>query len=225
MKQMFSNATVMWDERDLVERESLIAQCVQIVSDEWTGMNRAVRFRRVETPTLTPASNLAGHIAEGFPMLDTKRGMLRPETTAGCIAAFHSMFPMSNQRAKNMPYCIWQFGKSYRDEERPDTMRASKLRLVEFHQLEFELFADAGTRADYIGKAIHALSGRFGGEILDAADDLPHYSKRTLDWHINGLEVAGCSERTDWPEGLIFEVSIGIDRLLAVLGLASGGAH
>lgn len=34
---------------------------------------------------------------------------------------------------------------------------------------------------------------------------------------IGDLEVAGCSERTDWPEGVIYEISIGIDRLLAML--------
>ncbi len=216
MKKMYSNATVMWTEREIVERESLIRQCVQTVSDVWTGMNRAVRFRRVETPILTPADALAGHVAEGFPMLETKRGLMRPETTAGCISAFHSFFPMSNQRAKQMPYCVWQFGKSFRDEERPETMRASKLRLVEFHQLEFELFTDKGTKADYISRALSALIQRFGGEATEA-DELPHYSRRTVDWMMGPLEVAGCSERTDWPEGVIHEVSIGIDRLLAVM--------
>jgi hypothetical protein len=213
MRQLFSNATVMWDEREIIEREALVRQCVAIVSDEWTGMNPAVRFRRVETPTLTPDSELAGHVAEGFPMLDTKRGVLRPETTAGCIAAFHSIFPMANQRAKHLPYCVWQFGKSYRDEGRPDTMRASKLRLVEFHQLEFELFARVDTKADYVGRAVNRLVERFGGEAV-IPDELPHYSRRTVDWEMDGLEVAGCSERTDWTEGVIFEVSIGIDRLV-----------
>lgn len=216
MRAMFGNATVMWDERELIERDALIQQCVALVSDEWTGMNPAIRFRRVETPTLTPDSELAGHVAEGFPMLDTKRGVLRPETTAGCIAAFHSLFPMANQRAKHMPYCVWQFGKSYRDEDRPDTMRASKLRLVEFHQLEFELFAAADSKADYVGRAINRLAQRFGGEAV-VPHDLPHYSRRTVDWEIRGLEVAGASERTDWPEGIVFEVSIGIDRLLTTL--------
>jgi len=213
MKQMYSNATVMWDETELVDRECLITQCAQLISEAWTGMNRAVRFRRVETPILTPANALGGHVAQGFPMLDTKRGLMRPETTAGCINAFHALFPMKNQRAKQMPFCVWQFGKSFRDEDRPETMRASKLRLVEFHQLEFELFTDAGTKADYIGVALDALTKRFGGEAVDA-DELPHYSRRTRDWMMDGLEVAGCSERTDWPEGIIHEVSIGIDRLL-----------
>lgn len=215
MIPLFSNATVMWTEREILERESLVSLCRQIVSDVWTGMNPAVRFCRVETPTLTPASSLEGHLAAGFPMLDTKRGVLRPETTAGCIAALHAMFPMANQRAKRMPFCVWQAGKSYREETNPESMRASKLRLVEFWQLEFELFAAADSKADYIGNAMNALVERFGGEVV-AADELPHYSRRTLDWHIDGLEVAGCSERTDWPEGVIHEVSIGLDRIVAL---------
>jgi len=35
---------------------------------------------------------------------------------------------------------------------------------------------------------------------------------------MRGLEVAGCSERTDWPEGVVFEVAIGLDRLVALKG-------
>ncbi|MFZ8477646.1 hypothetical protein ACO1MN_15405, partial [Staphylococcus aureus] len=54
------------------------------------------------------------------------------------------------------------------------------------------------------------------GEIIEAAE-LPHYSIKTLDWEMDGLELAGCSVRKDWPDGLLFEVSIGLDRLLAKL--------
>ena len=214
MKAMFSNATVMWDEHEIIERDALVSLCYSLVSDAWTGMNRAVRFRRVETPILTPAAVLAGHVGAGFPMLETKRGTMRPETTAGCVAAFHAFFHQESQMKKTMPYCIWQFGKSFRDEDNPDTMRVGKLRLVEFHQLEFELFCSTDTKADYLGAALSALTRRFGGQLV-MADELPHYSRRTVDWMMDGLEVAGCSERTDWPHGVIFEVSIGIDRLLA----------
>lgn len=213
MKTMYSNATVMWDEREIIERECLVALCRQLILDSWTVMNPAVRMARVETPILTPAVQLAGHADAGFPMIDSKCGILRPETTAGCIAAFHEMFPMAQQRQKAMPFCVWQVGKSFRDEDNPDTMRASKLRLREFYQIEFELFALASTKADYLQAGLDSLTHRFGGDIV-VADDLPHYSRRTLDWHINGLEVAGCSERTDWPEGIIYEISIGLDRLL-----------
>ncbi len=216
VKTLWSNATVMWSEREIVARECLIANIFQIVSETWSEINPAIRFARVETPVLTPQKALAGHVGTGFPMLAAgARGLLRPETTAGCVAAFEAMFPMESQRRKRLPFCVWQAGKSFRDESNPETMRASKLRLVEFWQLEFELFAAADTKADYIGPAVDALVRAYGGESV-RADELPHYSRRTVDWEIGGLEVAGCSERTDWPGGIIHEVSIGLDRLLAV---------
>ena len=216
MKQMFSNATVMWTEREIAEREALIPLLRQIVHDTWTGMNAAIHGCRVETPILTPPAELAGHVAAGFPMLDTKRGTLRPETTAGCVAAFHALYPMANQRKKRLPFYVWQVGKVFRDEERPETMRASKLRLVEFWQMEFELFAAADTKADYLTPVLWAFTERWGG-VVETPPDPPHYSRRTIDWEIDGLEIAGCSERTDWDEGVVYEVSIGLDRLVAVL--------
>ena len=111
---------------------------------------------------------------------------------------------------------MWQVGKSFRDEAKPDTMRASRLRLVEFYQMEFQLFVSAGTKADYTGAALSALQKRFGGAFC-LADELPHYSRYTRDWYIGLLEVAGCSIRTDWPLGEVHEVAIGLDRLVAKL--------
>lgn len=47
------------------------------------------------------------------------------------------------------------------------------------------------------------------------AKDLLAYIE-THDWHLDGLEVAGCSIRKDWPHGIVFEVAIGLDRLVAL---------
>jgi len=215
MNQMFSNATVAFSEGEIVERECLIRQIFQAVSAAWTGINPRVRFSRVETPILTPPGCLGDHLAVGFPMLETKCGVLRPETTVGCTSAFHAMFPQAAQRAKRLPFCVWQAGKSFRDEANPQTMRATRLRLREFWQQEFELFAAEGTRVDYLQIALQKLVSKWGGKIVTPSN-LPHYSRRTLDWEIEGLEIAGCSERTDWKEGMLFEVSVGLDRLLAV---------
>jgi len=216
MQTLYSNATVFWTEREIMERVGLIMQCYQAVKDAWVSLNPIVQFERVETPVLTPKEYLAGHVEAGFPMLTCERGVLRPETTAGCIAAFHSLYPTTPQRKKRMPFCIWQVGKVFREEKNPETMRASKLRLVEFYQIEFQLFAAANTGANYLEAALGNLTKRFGGEIVKA-EELPHYSIKTLDWELDGLELAGCSIRKDWPEGLLFEVSIGLDRLLATV--------
>lgn len=109
--------------------------------------------------------------------------------------------------------CVWQAGISFRDEDKPDTMRASKLRLVQFWQMEFQLFTPFGTKAPYLEVALDTLCRQYDGDVRKA-EELPHYSQKTLDWHIEELEVAGCSVRTDWPHGQVFEVAVGLDRLL-----------
>jgi len=93
-------------------------------------------------------------------------------------------------------------------------MRASKLRLREFWQMEFQLFCLPDTKADYIRKALE-FNKNYGGEVVEA-DELPHYSKLTLDWMKDGLEVAGCSLRTDFEDLEVFEIAIGLDRLVAL---------
>lgn len=217
VKQIYSNATVYFTEAEIVARECLLQNIYQILKDTWFGMNDVVKFYRVETPVLTPGSELRGHLEAEFQMLSCQRGYLRPEIAGGCFAAFFDMFPQVEQRQKKLPICIWQAGKSFREEINPDTMRASKLRLCEFWQLEFELICSESTQADYMGKGIEAILNHFRkGEIV-YSEELPHYSIKTRDWMIDGLEVAGCSIRKDLPGYQVHEISIGLDRLLAVL--------
>ena len=217
MKPCFSNATVMWNEHEIIFRENLIREIPCILKDVWVSLNPAVKMERCETPILTPAVKLTEHISTGFNLIGTdgERGYLRPETTAGTYEAFSTKFD-ANSLKKNLPFCMWQVGLSFRDEKNPETMRASKLRLTQFYQMEFQLFTSVGTKAPYLETALTALTKRFGGEFRPA-DELPHYSEKTLDWYINDLEVAGCSVRRDWTHGIVFEVAIGLDRLVALL--------
>jgi hypothetical protein len=217
MKTCFSNATVMWNEHEIIFRENLIREIPCILKTVWTDLNSAVKFERCETPILTPADKLLEHISTGFNLIGpcSDRGYLRPETTAGTYEAFsHRVQPESLK--KQLPFCMWQVGLSFRDEKNPDTMRASKLRLTQFYQMEFQLFASHGTKAPYLETALTSLTNRFGGTFRPA-DELPHYSEKTLDWYIDDLEVAGCSVRRDWSNGMVFEVAIGLDRLVALL--------
>lgn len=217
MKNCFSNATVMWDESEIIRRENLIREIPHIILTSWKGLNSAVSMERIETPILTPENKLKSHIEAGFELIGpcNERGYLRPETTAGTFEAFDILYPDINKNKKLLPHCMWQVGLSFRDEKYAETMRASKLRLVQFHQIEFQLFASHGSKAPYLETALTALINRYGGNILEA-DELPHYSEKTLDWHINELEVAGCSIRKDWPHGMVFEIAIGLDRLVAM---------
>lgn len=214
MKQCFSNATVSWNEIEIARRESLIREIPTLLLNTWTNLNPAVRMERCETPILTPADKLHSHISAGFKLLSCSRGYLRPETTAGTFSAMEQRFPV-NELKKRLPFCMWQVGISFRDEERSETMRASQLRLIQFYQMEFQLFASTGSMAPYLESALESLTKLYGGEIVSPAD-IPHYSLKTLDWTMNGLEVAGCSVRNDWPHGMVFEVAIGLDRLVAI---------
>jgi glycyl-tRNA synthetase (class II) len=206
----------MWNETEIIRRENLIREIPRVLLDAWTELNPAVRMERCETPILTPAEKLQGHIETRFDLINTvgTRGYLRPETTAGTYEAMAMRFEEGTLK-KRLPFCMWQVGCSFRDEKNADTMRASKLRLVQFYQIEFQLFASAGSKAPYLETALAALTKLYGGEVVNA-DELPHYSEKTLDWHLDGLEVAGCSLRKDWPHGLVFEVAIGLDRLVAL---------
>lgn len=217
MIPLFSNATVAWNEIEIVRRETLVREIPLLLHSVWQSLNPAVRMARCETPVLVPALALASHIEAGFDLIGPcgERGYLRPETTAGTYAMFRRMFPQEAQALKATPFCLWQVGLSFRDEANPDTMRASKLRLVQFYQMEFQLFLRPGSHADYLGVAVGALARRYGGTYADAAE-LPHYSRRTVDWHMAELEVAGCSVRTDWPMGDVVEIAIGLDRLVAL---------
>jgi len=213
MKTIFTKATVLWNERELVERECIVATITSLLSSVWGSMNRAVRFVRVETPIITSKDILAGHVAEGFPLFDVELGYLRPETTGGTIAAFDLMYPNKSQKRAVLPVCLWQYGKSFRNETLGGSMKATKLRLYEFYQLEYQLFAPHGTKAPYLDEAIKALIAYYGGEAVELTDDVPHYSNRTVDWEIDGIEVAGLSSRKDFEHGELYEVSIGLDRL------------
>lgn len=216
MKTIFSNSTVLWDELEIERRDQYVRQIVLILTEVWQSLNPAVKFRRVETPILTPSIFLGGHISSNFPLIGVsfKDTFLRPETTAGTIEAFKSM----DVPKKMLPMCVWQHGKSFRDEVNSDTMRASKLRLREFWQLEFQLICSEGTMAPYLEKAGLELVEHFGGVLVKLTEnDLPHYSKKTLDWEINGIEVASLSQRTDFIGYDLFEVAIGTDRLVNIL--------
>lgn len=216
MEKCFSNATVLWNEREIVRRESLIREIPLLLLHAWRDLNPAVQMERTETPILTPADQLTGHIEAKFDLIDAgPRGYLRPETTAGTYEAMRLRFPQEAQIKKRLPFCMWQVGLSFRDEAKPDTMRASKLRLVQFYQIEFQLFVSHGSKAPYIDAALQALISAYGGTAIES-DELPHYSEQTTDWHIGDLEVAGCSVRKDWPHGTVCEVAIGLDRLVAL---------
>lgn len=224
MHNMFTNATVWWNEREIEYRDTLIRNIYQIVKDTLLDMNRAIKFKRVETPILTPPEALPGHIEAGWDKhwLKTEHGVLRPETTAGTYEAFKQLFVdntpqqhLDKMLQKVLPICLWQAGLSFRNEAKPQSMRTTRLRLRQFYQLEFQIFAAQSTGADYLSAVMDSLIKAYGGEsVIVPEDDLSHYSKRTIDWEIDGIEAGGLSIRTDWEYGKVYEISLGLDRLV-----------
>ena len=182
MKKCFSNATVLWNEQEILRRESLVREIPVLILNEWRKLNPIVQMERVETPILTPEECLKGHIEAKFELISAgKRGYLRPETTAGTFEAMRLRFEQDEQLKKRLPFCMWQVGISFRDEDKAETMRASRLRLVQFYQMEFQLFASHGSKAPYIEAALDKLVRAYGGKAA-IADELPHYSEKTIDW-------------------------------------------
>jgi len=233
---------VVYDDRDLMARETVIELMTFRIRREFTELNRAIRFFQIETPMLTPLAALKGHEETGFELVDAhfkKHGAqsmyLRPETTFGTYAAFRAMWPIEAERKKQMPICLWQFGKSFRDEQaRP----MSELRFREFYQLEYQLFFSPDTKADYFAAACRATTqavGSVAGEdqwevsYVDPKE-LAHYSLRTADIYVRTSEseprgpedikkheVAAISERKDFDANTkVIEISVGLDRLTAL---------
>jgi|SRR3990172_5332004 len=238
---------VVYDERDLKARQIIVDVFTDRLKSALTGLNRAVRFFQIETPMLTFKEALKGHEATGFELVKSsfaKHGQdemyLRPETTFGTYAAFRAMWPMEPERKKQMPICLWQYGKSFRDEQaRP----MGELRFREFYQLEYQLFFSPDTKADYFGTCVNAAADAICGvtHTLPKAvpvpeDELAHYSAKTFDlywWAYDTNEktgeqfeirheVAAISERKDFEGAKVMEVSVGLDRLTALQQLLSG---
>lgn len=227
---------VVYDERDLMARRMIVDIFTFRLKETLTALNRAVRFFQIETPILTPRGALEGHEATGFDLVTghfKKHGeesmYLRPETTFGTFAAFRAMFPDEANRKKQMPVVLWQFGKSFRDEQ---TRPFGELRFREFYQLEYQLFASEDSKANYFTACANAAGYvvmKIAGKVTFSAvpeSILAHYSMRTTDlmYHAQddataGVEVAAVSQRKDFPGAIVIETNVGVDRLTALQGI------
>lgn len=215
----YPHGLVYYDEYDILLRESTVKLITAKLKQILRGINSALKFIQIETPTLTPAEYLQSHIETGFELIKTDDLYLRPETTRGTFEALNLIYPQGQQLKKVLPVCIWQVGKSYRNEQnRP----FSELRFKEFYQLEYQLVYAEGTMVDYHGKVADSLNQYFRLELLktnsrvEAADKLPHYSTKTTDIYADGHEIVGISTRKDF-DFPVLEIACGLDRICALL--------
>jgi glycyl-tRNA synthetase len=130
---------------------------------------------------------------------------LRPETAQGIFVNFKNVV---DTMAPKLPFGIAQIGKAFRNEIAP---REFLFRVREFEQMEIEYFVKEADwqsefeklRLDII--AWHQYLGLNAENIREyevPANDLAHYSKRTIDFEYNypgkGFdELAGFAYRTD----------------------------
>jgi len=131
---------------------------------------------------------------------------LRPETAQGMFVDFATVQQVSR---KKIPFGIAQIGRSFRNEITPGNFI---FRLREFEQMEMEFFVEPGTDEDWhdfwIGERMRWWTGLGLQEdhlrIREHdADELSHYSKRTVDIEYafpftDWGELEGIANRTDF---------------------------
>ncbi len=130
---------------------------------------------------------------------------LRPETAQGIFVNFKNVVDTMSPK---LPFGIAQVGKAFRNEIAP---REWLFRVREFEQMEIEYFVKEADWEAYFEKlradiqAWHRHIGLSDENIREydvPANDLAHYSKRTIDFEYNypgkGFdELAGFAYRTD----------------------------
>lgn len=130
---------------------------------------------------------------------------LRPETAQGIFVNFKNVVDTMSPK---MPFGIAQIGKAFRNEIAP---REFLFRVREFEQMEIEYFVkpeDWEARFELLRQDIWKWFDHLGlaresvREYDVPANDLAHYSKRTIDFEFNfpgkGFdELAGFAYRTD----------------------------
>jgi histidyl-tRNA synthetase len=218
---VYSQGLVIYDEQDLIIRRYIVENITSRLKEMFNKLNPAIRMFQVETPTLTPHALLQSHIDTNFDLVEAGDFCLRPETTRGTYEAIKSMYPQQEQLRKALPLCVWQFGKSYRNEQKRPF---SELRFKEFYQLEYQLIYSMDTKADYHAYMSDGMTDVLGFILnkrisIDTVKDLPHYSEKTTDLYYDKHELVAISSRKDFSPHKVLEISCGLDRICAAMDL------
>lgn len=183
----------------------------------------------IQGPVLTPKIILAnsGHLNNmAYELFNITQSIyLRPETCQTIFSYYSSTFGKVIQEIG-----IGQIGLSFRNEI---TSRTNLLRLKEFTQLQLELFSSCQNTSkitinnkvyeisevlkQYIDKTLQFFNTLGLKTELIWKTDKPHYSKATIDFMFNDVEIASLNDRGNFDLPLvktnIYEVSIGLDRV------------
>jgi glycyl-tRNA synthetase len=230
MHQLYErNGLIFWTEKEIRLREMMMNHFVDAVKTCLESQNRAWEFVRVEAPLLTPRKLLnKNYTNEDIFAVDRPTGenpiwdnlVLRPETTMGSYAMAQHLLTAHNKI--RLPLCVWQHGKSFRNEQDQPT---KFMRLKEFYQLEFQCIYSVGTKADYAESLIptvrDAIAEMIGPCRVEDSDRIPDYAEWTRDvvCMATDMELCSISLRKDYPEAVVLEVAIGMDRCVYNFGM------
>jgi len=225
------NGLVTWSEKDIKTRNWLIDFFSISVRDRLLGMNQAWSFEQIEAPLLMPVNLLSDAYDAETDVFDQRVAdehdhwlILRPETTASSYA--HMMQRLESHDKVRLPYCCWQYGKSFRREQ---IQPVKHMRLKEFYQLEFQCAYSADSGNDYHGSFWPRAEAMFHQALglptrIIESDRLPSYSTLTMDVEVNNgekwMELCSISKRTDFPTQIknkdvaVLEIAIGLDRCI-----------
>jgi glycyl-tRNA synthetase len=178
-------------------------------------MNPAFEMMQVEAPQLMPSELVSSAYTADDVFKVNDELTLRAETTLGSFLYAQHVLNKHNERKVRMPLCIWQHGKSFRNEQ---DKTLSNMRLKEFYQLEYQIIFSKTTSNDYYGKIVPFVNGLIsnmvGNSHIELSDRLPCYSEITTDIIMtnNNMEICSISKRTDFEDALVVEIAIGTDR-------------
>lgn len=210
-----------WSEDELNIREMFINRISFVIKDTLININPSWSFIRTEGPLLIPSKFISEEYTEKD-IFSTNHAAfddylkLRPETTK-------SSYLVANKSKNKLPLCVWQVGKSFR-RELTDGATASKLRFLEFWQLEFQCIYSNTTKNDYrsklypfLVKEIQRITNK--SVRIIQSDRLPSYSDSTMDIEVlfndKYIEVCSLSIRNDYKEDTkVFEIALGLDRIV-----------
>lgn len=222
-----TNGLVLWDETEIKFREYATSRIAYIIEFILKQENKAWDFRRIESSCLIPTALInPNYDSSDYFSIEDSYLALRPETTAVSYRYAETLL----KSGKYPPICIWQIGKSFRNEQDQVT---KNMRLKEFHQLEFQCIFSTDTKNDYMEVLLRPLANvvteLLGMESrIVASDRLPSYSEKTMDIEVNNgdkwMEVASISLRNDFDHVImigkqnrtfkVLEVAFGMDRLV-----------
>ena len=234
-----------WSQSEILQREQFTARLAQCLSETLLGINQGWRIERCEAPLIMPRDDFSGEYTnkEVFAVVSEfadKRWALRAETTPGTYAYAQHLLTAGEPGKVTMrpPLAVWQAGQSFR-REATDGARPSTLRFNQFWQWEAQCIftANSGAKDEYVARLrenmAEVIADLVGTEVrLVDSDRVPAYATETVDieaiWRGEWKEVASTSIRTDFPTFdpylgttekntlTVFEVAVGLDRLVAV---------